>query len=74
MIFLNILISFLSIFQMFEWISHNRDLFLVNYTEIGDSQKLAVELSTEHQGFAAHAMVSSQISLCLNRCKLTPIQ
>ncbi|KAJ8320620.1 hypothetical protein KUTeg_002207 [Tegillarca granosa] len=43
-------------FEMFEWISHNRDLFLVNYTEIGNSHQMAVELETEHSQFANSAV------------------
>lgn len=43
--------------QMFEWISHNRDLFLVNYTEIGTCHQMAVELESEHCQFATSAEV-----------------
>ena len=43
--------------QMFEWISHNRDLFLVNYTEIGTCHQMAVELESEHGQFATSAEV-----------------
>lgn len=42
---------------MFEWISHNRDLFLVNYTEIGTCHQMAVELESEHCQFATSAEV-----------------
>ncbi|ESO86296.1 hypothetical protein LOTGIDRAFT_220800 [Lottia gigantea] len=42
--------------KMFEWIMHNRDLFLVNYTEIGTSHQFAVELDTEHSQFATSAV------------------
>ncbi|BFZ15658.1 hypothetical protein BsWGS_18696 [Bradybaena similaris] len=41
--------------KMFEWISHNRDLFLVNYTEIGTCHQMAVELESEHCQFATSA-------------------
>ena len=50
--------------QMFEWISHNRDLFLVNYTEIGTCHRMAVELESEHCQFATSAEVSG-ILLCI---------
>jgi len=43
---------------MFEWIGHNRELFLVNYTEIGNSHQMAVELEAEHSQFANSAVVS----------------
>ena len=43
---------------MFEWINHNRELFLVNYTEIGNSHQMAVELEREHSQFANTAVVS----------------
>ena len=44
---------------MFEWIGHNRELFLVNYTEIGNSHDMATELQNEHSHFAMNSMVSS---------------
>ena len=43
---------------MFEWISHNRELFLVNYTQIGHNHKMSQELQTEHGQFAVNSMVS----------------
>lgn len=43
---------------MFDWIANNRDLFLVNYTEIGNSHQMAVELNSEHTQFANSAVVS----------------
>lgn len=42
---------------MFDWIANNRDLFLVNYTEIGNSHQMAVELNSEHTQFANSAVV-----------------
>ncbi|KAK3082880.1 hypothetical protein FSP39_007833 [Pinctada imbricata] len=42
--------------KMFDWIGHNRDLFLVNYTEIGNSHQMAVELESEHAQFANSAV------------------
>ena len=47
---------------MFNWICHNRDMFLVNYTEIGMSQKFAVELENEHSQFANSAVVRTLIT------------
>ena len=49
--------------QMFEWISHNRDLFLVNYTEIGTCHQMAVELESEHCQFATSAEVCKKCPL-----------
>ena len=46
--------------QMFEWISHNRDLFLVNYTEIGTCHQMAGELESEHCQFATSAEVCNK--------------
>ena len=42
---------------MFEWISHNRELFLVNYTEIGSTHEMATGLQNEHSHFAMNSMV-----------------
>ncbi|XP_052674047.1 kalirin-like isoform X2 [Crassostrea angulata] len=42
--------------KMFDWIANNRDLFLVNYTEIGNSHQMAVELNSEHTQFANSAV------------------
>jgi hypothetical protein len=55
---------------MFEWISHNRDLFLVNYTEIGTCHQMAVELESEHCQFATSAEVGVVIicSTLSHRC------
>ncbi|CAH1789675.1 unnamed protein product [Owenia fusiformis] len=39
-----------------EWLSHNKELFLVNNTEIGTSHHLAEELQTEHTQFAIQCM------------------
>lgn len=44
-------------FQMFEWICHNRDVFLMNYVEIGHSYQLAKELQEEHNHFTMSSMV-----------------
>lgn len=41
---------------MFDWICHNRDLFLLNYVEIGHSYQLAKQLQEEHQRFSMSSM------------------
>ena len=48
---------------MFDWISHNRDLFLVNYTEVGTTHQFAVELENEHSQFATSAVVRFTLNL-----------
>lgn len=45
--------------QMFDWISHNKELFLQSHTEIGRSYQHAVELQTQHNHFAMNSMVTS---------------
>jgi len=42
---------------MFDWISHNKELFLKSHTEIGVSYQHAVELQTQHNHFAMNSMV-----------------
>lgn len=42
---------------MFDWITHNKGLFLNNYTEIGTSHPHAMELQTQHNHFAMNCMV-----------------
>nr|XP_024216575.1 triple functional domain protein isoform X4 [Halyomorpha halys] len=42
--------------KMFEWICHNRDVFLMNYVEIGHSYTLAKELQEEHNHFTMSSM------------------
>ncbi|XP_028809807.1 kalirin RhoGEF kinase b isoform X2 [Denticeps clupeoides] len=42
--------------KMFEWISHNRELFLQNHTEIGMSYQHASDLQTQHDHFAMNSM------------------
>lgn len=48
------------IFQMFDWISHNKELFLQSHTEIGVSYQHALDLQTQHNHFAMNSMVSAQ--------------
>lgn len=44
--------------QMFEWIYHNRDLFLASYVEIGNSFDSAKTLQEDHNRFTMASMVS----------------
>ncbi|XP_016535775.1 kalirin isoform X4 [Poecilia formosa] len=42
--------------KMFDWISHNKEVFLQSHTEIGRSYQYAVELQTQHNHFAMNSM------------------
>ncbi|XP_028971382.2 triple functional domain protein isoform X3 [Esox lucius] len=42
--------------KMFDWIMHNKGLFLTSYTEIGGNHKHAGELQTQHNHFAMNCM------------------
>ncbi|XP_071053767.1 triple functional domain protein isoform X4 [Onthophagus taurus] len=42
--------------KMFDWICHNREVFLVNYVEIGHTYQLAKQLQEEHQHFTMSSM------------------
>ncbi|XP_035392161.1 kalirin isoform X1 [Electrophorus electricus] len=42
--------------KMFDWIGHNKDLFLQSHTEIGVSYQHAVDLQTQHNHFAMNSM------------------
>uniref|UniRef100_A0AAQ4PK50 Uncharacterized protein n=1 Tax=Gasterosteus aculeatus aculeatus TaxID=481459 RepID=A0AAQ4PK50_GASAC len=42
--------------KMFDWILHNKGLFLTSYTEIGGNHQHAVELQTQHNHFAMNCM------------------
>ncbi|KAG2465202.1 TRIO protein, partial [Polypterus senegalus] len=42
--------------KMFDWIMHNKGLFLTSYTEIGTSHPHAMELQTQHNHFAMNCM------------------
>ncbi|KAK1173411.1 triple functional domain protein-like isoform X2 [Acipenser oxyrinchus oxyrinchus] len=42
--------------KMFDWIMHNKGLFLTSYTEIGTSHPHAMELQTQHDHFAMNCM------------------
>ncbi|XP_072301118.1 kalirin isoform X2 [Eucyclogobius newberryi] len=42
--------------KMFDWIRHNKEVFLQSHTEIGRSYQHAVELQTQHNHFAMNSM------------------
>ncbi|XP_046902206.1 kalirin isoform X4 [Hypomesus transpacificus] len=42
--------------KMFDWISHNKELFLQSHTEIGVRYQHAVDLQTQHNHFAMNSM------------------
>ncbi|XP_023816065.1 triple functional domain protein isoform X5 [Oryzias latipes] len=42
--------------KMFDWIMHNKGLFLAGYTDIGNNHLQAVELQTQHKHFAMNCM------------------
>uniref|UniRef100_A0A7N8WP95 non-specific serine/threonine protein kinase n=1 Tax=Mastacembelus armatus TaxID=205130 RepID=A0A7N8WP95_9TELE len=42
--------------KMFDWIMHNKGLFLTSYTEIGGNHQHSVELQTQHNHFAMNCM------------------
>ncbi|KAF7284894.1 hypothetical protein GWI33_021419 [Rhynchophorus ferrugineus] len=42
--------------KMFDWICHNRDIFLMNYVEIGHTYQLAKQLQEDHQHFTMSSM------------------
>ncbi|XP_053323318.1 triple functional domain protein isoform X2 [Spea bombifrons] len=42
--------------KMFDWITHNKGLFLTSYTDIGTSHNHAMELQTQHDHFAMNCM------------------
>ncbi|XP_068189975.1 triple functional domain protein isoform X2 [Antennarius striatus] len=42
--------------KMFDWIMHNKGLFLAGYTEIGNNHPHAAELQTQHSHFAMNCM------------------
>nr|KAF6477762.1 hypothetical protein HJG59_007057 [Molossus molossus] len=49
--------------KMFDWISHNKELFLQSHTEIGVSYQHALDLQTQHNHFAMNSMVSGAPAL-----------
>ncbi|KAK1794796.1 hypothetical protein P4O66_010000 [Electrophorus voltai] len=42
--------------KMFDWIVHNKGLFLTSYTEIGAKHQHVLELQTQHNHFAMNCM------------------
>ncbi|XP_072009144.1 triple functional domain protein isoform X3 [Engystomops pustulosus] len=42
--------------KMFDWIAHNKGLFLTSYSDIGISHNQALELQTQHNHFAMNCM------------------
>ncbi|XP_012819809.1 triple functional domain protein isoform X3 [Xenopus tropicalis] len=42
--------------KMFDWITHNKGLFLTSYTDIGTRNNHAMELQTQHNHFAMNCM------------------
>uniref|UniRef100_A0A673HH39 non-specific serine/threonine protein kinase n=1 Tax=Sinocyclocheilus rhinocerous TaxID=307959 RepID=A0A673HH39_9TELE len=42
--------------KMFDWIVHNKGLFLTTYTEIGPNHQHVLELQTQHKHFAMNCM------------------
>ena len=46
------------IFQMFDWISLNRQVFLQDYTRVGDTHAQVIQLQAEHSKFTDNSMVS----------------
>lgn len=51
---------------MLDWICHNRDIFLMNYVEIGRTYKLAKQLQEEHSHFTMSSMVGTSLSPLLH--------
>lgn len=54
-----VVVMVLMFLQMFDWISHNKEVFLQSHTEIGRSYQHAVELQTQHNHFAMNSMVAN---------------
>ncbi|KAI1243145.1 hypothetical protein IHE44_0000726, partial [Lamprotornis superbus] len=54
--------------KMFDWITHNKGLFLNNYTEIGTSHPHAMELQTQHNHFAMNCM-----NVCVNISRIMSV-
>lgn len=52
---------------MFDWIYHNRDLFLVSYVDIGLTYQEAKDLQEEHNHFTMSSMV--RVINCYFICK-----
>uniref|UniRef100_A0A671T9X1 Kalirin-like n=1 Tax=Sinocyclocheilus anshuiensis TaxID=1608454 RepID=A0A671T9X1_9TELE len=60
--------------KMFEWIGHNKELFLQTHTDIGVSYQHAADLQTQHDHFAMNSMnayvnISRIISVATRLCE-----
>lgn len=58
---------------MFDWIMHNKGLFLTSYTEIGGNHQHAVELQTQHNHFAMNCMVRRGLCLSCTRSHMADV-
>lgn len=47
--------------KMYDWVCRNRDVFLMNYIEIGETYKAAKDLQEEHSHFTFNCMVSTDV-------------
>ncbi|MGH0133719.1 UNVERIFIED_CONTAM: hypothetical protein FKN15_053342 [Acipenser sinensis] len=54
--------------KMFDWISHNKELFLKGHTEIGVSYQHAVDFQTQHNHFAMNSMFLSGVDAWCKMC------
>ncbi|XP_074654482.1 kalirin-like isoform X2 [Tubulanus polymorphus] len=54
--------------KMFEWLHYNKELFLVNYTEVGVSKDMALELQADHAQFTENAM-----NVCVNISRILDV-
>lgn len=43
--------------KMYDWVCRNRDVFLMNYIEIGETYQAAKDLQEEHNHFTFNSMV-----------------
>lgn len=50
---------------MFDWICHNRDVFLMSYVEIGHSYQLAKDIQEDHNHFTMSSMVIFHLFLSI---------
>uniref|UniRef100_A0A8C1K0G1 Uncharacterized protein n=1 Tax=Cyprinus carpio TaxID=7962 RepID=A0A8C1K0G1_CYPCA len=60
--------------KMFEWIGHNKELFLQTHTDIGVSNQHAADLQTQHDHFAMNSMnayvnISRIVSVATRLCE-----
>lgn len=51
-------------FQMFDWVYHNREEFLVNYVEIGHSYQVSKDLQEAHSQFTVACQVRTAGGSC----------